>query len=216
VAIIDYEAGNMFSVQHACESAGLRATVTSRADEILQADAAILPGVGAFGDAMDNMRRLDLVEPVREFVWTGKPFFGICLGMQLLFTESDEFGRHSGLDLIKGYVRRFSGTLNGRHVRVPQIGWNRIFKYGQSQDTWNQSPMRGINNGAFMYFVHSYFVEPADRANVLSVTDYQSTVYCSSIMHGNIFAAQFHPEKSAQKGLAIYENWAKTVRSQGA
>lgn len=208
VAIIDYQLGNMFSVKQACEYLGYEASITSSSKELAAADYAILPGVGAFGDAMKNMERLDLVEPIRDFIAAGKPFMGVCLGLQLLFTESEEFGNYKGLNLVEGVVRRFPRTdPEGQQLKVPQIEWNQI--YQKDDNAWQQTPLKQCTNGDYMYFVHSFYVEPADKNLVLSETVYGGMRYCSSIVKDNIFACQFHPEKSGEHGVDIYKNWFK-------
>ena len=201
VVIIDYQLSNLFSVYHACKQIGLDPVITSDKKEILQAEFLILPGVGAFGDAMNNLHKLDLVSPIHEYVATGKPFMGVCLGLQLLFTESEEFGNHKGLNLVEGIVKKFPS-----HLKVPQIGWNKIQKASQ---TWENTPLHSQNEGNFMYFVHSFYVEPINQADILTETNYCGVNYCSSVKKNNIFATQFHPEKSAKKGLEIYKNWAE-------
>jgi imidazole glycerol-phosphate synthase subunit HisH len=212
VTIVDFEAGNLFSVEHACKSVGLNPVVTNKPEDILKAHALILPGVGAFGDAMYNLHKLDLVRPIREFAASGKPFMGICLGMQLLFSRSREFGDHRGLNLIEGDVVRFP-ALNaiGEKMKVPQMGWNRISRPPQTGRMWNGTPLEGIMNGEFMYFVHSYYASPMNSGDVLSVTDYEGVEYCSSVIKDNLFATQFHPEKSAQEGIKIYQCWANKI-----
>lgn len=213
VAIIDYETGNLFSVEHACEYVGLSAAITSDSTVIMDADAVILPGVGAFGGAMENLKRLDLEFPLKDFIATGKPFMGVCLGLQLLFSESEEFGRHKGLGIIEGSVVRFPAqTAVGEPVKVPHIGWNRIHK--PSGKDWDNSPLRNLNEGEFMYFVHSYYPEPLSKDVILSITDYEGVQFCSSISQKNVFACQFHPEKSAKAGLEIYKQWAGLIKTR--
>jgi imidazole glycerol-phosphate synthase subunit HisH len=212
VAIIDYQMGNLFSVRHACVSVGLEPVVTSDPDVLRACDAAILPGVGAFGEAMENITRLDLAGPIRDFIAKGKPFFGVCLGLQLLFTESEEFGAHRGLDLIPGLVKRFSNAgPAGASVKVPQIGWNQINPPPGGLAAWERGPLAGVSPEEYMYFVHSYYVKPDRASDVFSVTRYGGLEYCSSIRRENIFATQFHPEKSAKEGLRIYRNWAAII-----
>jgi len=212
VAIIDYRAGNLYSVQHACSFIGLDSIITSDKKEILKADGAILPGVGAFGEAMDNLREMDLIRPIEDFVASGKPFMGVCLGLQLLFSESEEFGLHKGLNLIEGKVIKFPNKNNkGQIIKVPQIGWNQISPPKSDQDIWKNSPLASTTSGEFMYFVHSFYVVPSSREDLLSSTNYEGIEYCSSVQRNNIFATQFHPEKSAIEGIKIYQNWAKTV-----
>lgn len=208
VAIVDYGICNLFSVNHACLSVGLDPVITSDKESMYRADAMIVPGVGAFGEAMDNMRRLDLIGPIKDFIAAGKPFMGICLGMQLLFTESEEFGRHAGLDIIAGHVRRFRESRTD-HIKVPQIGWNQILP--RENSLWNESPLKDLASESYMYFVHSYYVEPAREDEILSYTSYHDTKYCSSVIKDNVFAVQFHPEKSGRKGMMIYRNWASSI-----
>jgi imidazole glycerol-phosphate synthase subunit HisH len=206
VAIIDYEMCNLFSVTRACHKAGLIPVITRDPDEIDAADAVILPGVGAFGDAMKNLKQLDLI-PVLERASRNKPFMGICLGLQLLFSSSTEFGDHTGLNLIEGVVEKFPNEMNGRKIKVPQVGWNRI-SFAPSEPVF-----AGVPNGSFFYFVHSYYVNPVNRAQVLSCTDYEGIDYCSSIKKDNVIAFQFHPEKSGVLGLKIYENWKQMIKA---
>ncbi len=210
VAIVDYSLGNLFSVRNACERVGLRSLVTSNKQEILAADAVILPGVGAFGDAMDNLRRLDLISPLRDLALRDTPLIGICLGQQLLMSEGFEFGHHRGLGIFEGQVIRFEqprgpdGTL-----KVPQVGWNRINRpvnpLAPVKDAWRDTPLDGLPDGAFMYFVHSYHVQPSAADVILSTTRYGHIEFCSSLRRGNVIAFQFHPERSGQQGLRIYQ-----------
>lgn len=214
VAIVDYELGNLFSVKNACEQVGLAAAVTSDARQIRQADAVILPGVGAFGKAMEALQRMGLVEVLAEVAngGTGKPFIGICLGMQLLMTESFEFGRHEGLDLIKGEVVQLQVSQSGgRFSKVPQIGWNKI--HPASNREWENSPLAGLNSGEYMYFVHSFYVRPVDSFVTLSTTPYGPVSFCSGLRKGNIVGFQFHPERSGPAGLQIYRNLAQWIQS---
>ena len=196
IAIIDYDMGNLKSVQKAFEAVGHRAAVTREPKTIADASHVVLPGVGAFGDCMRNLERYGLVEPVLKAITAGKPFLGICLGFQLLFGESEEFGTHKGLGVIAGKVVRFpSGTL-----KVPHMGWNAIA-------VQKRSPvLEGVPDGAFMYFVHSYYVIPDDRAVACTMTDYGKP-FVSSVVRDNVFACQFHPEKSQGEGLRIIRNF---------
>lgn len=207
IVIIDYKLGNLFSVNQALTNIGLNVKITSNAEEIESADAIVLPGVGAFSDAMNSLHELNLINPLKEFVATGKPFLGICLGLQLLFSESEEFGITKGLGLVKGRVKRFQNkNSDGELRKVPQIAWNQIHKI--NGNSWEYSPLNDIKEGEFMYFVHSYYVEPEEPVG-LSQTIYDGQSYVSSIQKDNLFACQFHPEKSAQEGLKIYSTWAK-------
>lgn len=209
VAIIDCETGNLFSVQRACEFVGLEAKITNDSKEILEADGVVLPGVGAFGDAMSSLERLDLIAPIRDYVASERPFMGVCLGMQLLFTESEEFGRHKGLDIISGCIVRFENQKTPlRMVKVPQVSWNQIYPSNNGGQNWDKHPLKNVCSGEYMYFVHSYYAIPADPMVELCFTTYGETNYCSGISRSNVFATQFHPEKSGPEGVKIYENWA--------
>jgi imidazole glycerol-phosphate synthase subunit HisH len=206
ILIIDYKLGNLFSVNQALTNIGLNVSITTDATEIESADAIVLPGVGAFGDAMNNLKELNLINPIKKFVDSGKPFLGICLGLQLLFSESEEFGITKGLGLVKGSVKRFHNTnRDGETRKVPQIAWNQIHK--ANGNSWENTPLNGIKEGEFLYFVHSFFVDPEEPVG-LSQTNYDGKIYISSILKNNLFACQFHPEKSAKEGLKIYNNWA--------
>jgi len=212
VAIVDYGLGNLFSVKNACTHVGLEALITPSRKEIFQADAVVLPGVGAFGDAMAMLEKLDLVTVLQDIAASGKPFVGICLGMQLLMTESYEFGRHKGLGIIEGPVVRFEDPKeDDRILKVPQIGWNRIRKarpYDIADDLWKGTLLQGIADGEYMYFVHSYIVQPQNNSVSLSTSRYGHIEYCSSLHFRSVFACQFHPERSGLLGVKIYQNIA--------
>ncbi len=199
IAIVDYGMGNLRSVQKALESVGHAAIVTRDRRAVSDASHLVLPGVGAFADCMKNLQDLKLVEPIREGIQQRKPFLGICLGMQLLFTESEEFGIHKGLDLIPGRVVRFKD----KGLKVPHMGWNQI-KAAKPHPI-----LDGIADDSFFYFVHSYYVVPDDEKVITTRTDY-GTAFASSISRGNIFACQFHPEKSQQVGLKLLENFGNS------
>jgi len=218
VAIIDYGLGNLFSIKHACEHVGMSVEITHDARRVLAARGVILPGVGAFGDAMNALRRLDLVVPIRDVADRGTPLLGICLGQQLLFTESEEFGCHKGLDLIPGTVRYFPvQQMAGRMLKVPQVGWNTIeLPLSRGAAGWSGSLLEGVSPGADMYFVHSCHVVPENSNAVLSQTTYGDVIFCSGSMLGNITAFQFHPERSGVVGLQIYTNFARQIHSAEA
>lgn len=206
VAIIDFELGNLFSVRQACLSLGADAFFTNDHKEIAAADMIILPGVGAFGKAMENLKRLELDKVVKDVIASGKPFMGVCLGLQLLFEASDEFGSHEGLGIVKGNVKKFPATNpEGQKLLIPQIAWNTI--HTNQSEKWQKSPLKTMENGEYFYFVHSYYVSPASEDVKLSTTKYEGIEYCSSILKDNIFAVQFHPEKSGKKGIEVYKNW---------
>jgi len=197
IAIIDYGMGNLRSVSKAFEAVGHRAVVTRDTSVIDDASQVVLPGVGAFGDCMANLERYGLVQTIQKSIQSGKPFLGICLGLQLLLTESEEFGRHEGLGIIPGKVRRFAA---GPAVKVPHMGWNQV-------DLRTDCPVfDGIGDGADWYFVHSYYVEPVDPSVVATTTTY-GIAFASSIWRDNVVACQFHPEKSQSVGLRLMKNF---------
>jgi glutamine amidotransferase len=203
--------GNLLSITQACLHAGIEVHVTSDRESILSADAVILPGVGAFGDAMATLRRLDLVGVLKDVAASGKPFLGICLGIQLLMTESHEFGSHRGLGIVEGEVVPLEpGSQQGRPLKVPHVGWNALLPAGQG---WKGSLLEGIRAGADMYFVHSYVVRPENTSLTVSTTRYGDELFCSSLSIGNIFACQYHPERSASMGLRIYANFRAAIDS---
>ncbi|MFW5868067.1 MAG: imidazole glycerol phosphate synthase subunit HisH [Armatimonadota bacterium] len=201
IALLDYGMGNLGSVSNALRFIDCDFEITSDPQALGRADAAILPGVGAFGDCMENLRECGLVQPIRDYIASDRPFLGICLGLQLLFTEGEEMGTHEGLDVIKGRVIRFTHNL-----KIPQIGWNQI-------DITQDCPqLRGIPDGSYVYFVHSYHVVPEDESVIATTTDY-GYQFCSAIRRGNLFATQFHPEKSSDVGLQILRNFVREVGS---
>jgi glutamine amidotransferase len=213
--IVDYCAGNLFSVVQACHHAGLSPTVTSQASDLFDADVVILPGVGAFGEAMASLRRLDLVHPLRDYVQAGRLFVGICLGMQLTMTASDEFGRHEGLNLVDGDVQRLPNSPDAsndshgdRAARIPNVGW-RTIQPAAGEGHWRHAALRDTPPGAYMYFVHSFRVRPAQPSVVLSETQFGQERFCSSLAHDNVWGFQFHPEKSGPLGLGIYRRIAR-------
>jgi imidazole glycerol-phosphate synthase subunit HisH len=212
VAIVDYGIGNLFSVLKACEHVGMNVQISSDADIISQADGLILPGVGAFKTAMSNMKSLKLDIQIERFSKTGKPVMGVCLGMQLLMSESEEFGLTKGLNIIEGACKKFPESFNDLKLRIPHIGWSGIYPPG-TEETFDNLLLNEIKNGELMYFVHSYYVIPDKKENILTTTDYQGFKYCSGIKKDNIFAFQFHPEKSAHKGMMIYENFKNIVNT---
>jgi glutamine amidotransferase len=201
IIIIDYGMGNLRNVQRGFEKVGFEAKVTRSKKEIGRALAIVLPGVGAFQDCMENLGKYGLIEPLIQSIEEGKPYLGICLGLQILFSESEEFGTHRGLDLIKGKVVKFRPDPE---LKVPHMGWNTV-------EIKKQSPiLQGIESGDFFYFVHSYYVLPEETQWASTVTPYGSP-FVSSLWKENLFGTQFHPEKSQQKGLRILENFAKLI-----
>jgi imidazole glycerol-phosphate synthase subunit HisH len=213
VVIVDYGMGNLFSVLHACQQVRLDATITASKEEIVAADAVILPGVGAFGDAMNALRRLDLIGVLKDAAQADKPFLGICLGMQLLMTESYEFGCHKGLSIVMGSVGRFKNPepANGNIFKVPHVQWNQIREVGEK--SWSDTLLRGIQCGSFVYFVHSFYCIPENQEHVLSNSIYGDAEFCSSLEQGNIFLCQYHPERSGPIGLKIYENFSARINA---
>jgi len=204
IAIIDYGMGNLRSVQKGFEKVGFDAVVTSDPKTLLEAERVVLPGVGAFRDCMNNLEQAGFVEPILRVIEEGRPFLGICLGLQLLFTESEEFGLHKGLNVIPGRVLRFPDGMEeaGEELKVPHMGWNQLA-------IKRQAPIfEGIDEGTNVYFVHSYYVKPDDDGVIASTTGY-GMEFCSSIWRDNVVATQFHPEKSQEKGLAMLRNFAQ-------
>lgn len=209
VAIVDYGLGNLYSVQRACEHVGLQATITADRQALLRADAVLLPGVGAYGNAMETLHKLDLVRVLQDIAASDTLLVGICLGVQLLMTESYEFGRYDGLGIIAGSVVRFECPLEvSRPLKIPQVGWNRI----QTTRPWRGTLLDEVRDGEYMYFVHSYIVQPEDPGVILSTSRYGHIEFCSSLGARNIFACQFHPERSGVQGLKIYRNLAQHIR----
>ncbi|OCT15784.1 imidazole glycerol phosphate synthase, glutamine amidotransferase subunit [Paenibacillus pectinilyticus] len=197
IAIIDYGMGNLHSVSKAVERLGYEAVVTGDPVQILAAEGAVLPGVGAFGDAMEHLRESGLDEVVKQYAASGKPLLGICLGMQLLFSSSEEHGEHEGLNLLPGSVVRFRGDY-----KVPHMGWNRL-SFKQSE-----SPIfKGIEEG-HVYFVHSYHAKPEREGDLLAVTDYYQPV-TAIVGRDNVYGMQFHPEKSGESGMKLLGNFLK-------
>ena len=206
IVIVDYGMGNLRSVQKAFERVGHEAIVTDDCALIEKADKIVLPGVGAFKDAMDGLAQRGLIEPIKKAVASGKPYLGICLGLQLLFTAGYEDGEHRGLDLVPGKVVRFEDGVRsprGEAFKVPEMGWNKV-------NLLRQAPcLEGIPDGTFFYFAHSYYAVPDDPGVVAGQTDY-IVKYASVISRKNLFATQFHPEKSQKYGLHILKNFAES------
>jgi len=209
IAVIDYGLGNLRSVSKAVETLGSKVEVTSKPEIISKANGAILPGVGAFYKGMENINELGLSACIIMFVESGKPFLGICLGLQLLFSESEEHGLHKGLDIIKGKVKMFETDL-----KIPHMGWNTV---RQSRRRKTEDGKRKTEDGrlkifenipddSYFYFVHSYFVEPEDKSVIAGTTGYGQE-FCSAIAKNNIYGTQFHPEKSAEIGLKLLKNF---------
>jgi glutamine amidotransferase len=194
--IIDYGMGNLRSVEKALIAVGGAPVISGDPEQVRRSACLVLPGVGAFGDAMRNLRESGLARAIREALGSGTPLLGLCLGLQLLFTRSEEFGTHEGLDLIPGQVRRFAEP----DLLVPHVGWNQI------EDLREDPLLRDISEGTYFYFVHSYFVEPEDPCDAVSWTQYGKR-FCSIARHGRVWGAQFHPEKSQEAGKRILRNF---------
>ena len=203
IAIVDYGMGNLRSVEKGFERFGFKARVTDNHKELESADKLVLPGVGAFQDAMDGLKQRGLTDTIVNCIKSGKPFLGICLGLQLLFSRSYEDGEHTGLGIIPGEVVRFKFSGNGTNgkLKIPHMGWNNI-----NLRKPDNPLLKNVPDNAFMYFVHSYYVRPEDNRVVATETEY-GVRFASMIWDKNIFASQFHPEKSQKYGLAILKNF---------
>ena len=202
IAIIDYGAGNLQSVKKALDFIGAESLVTSRASEIENASACILPGVGSFGDAMNCMTESGLCEAVKKAALGSKPFLGICLGLQLLFDSSEESPGVSGLGILKGRVKRFPSDMG---LKIPHIGWNSLHLQNDGR------LFAGLEENPYVYFVHSYYLEAADPSIVTATTEYGTLIH-ASVEKGNIFACQFHPEKSSRVGMKILQNFIEITQ----
>ncbi|MGQ3684141.1 MAG: imidazole glycerol phosphate synthase subunit HisH [Candidatus Loosdrechtia sp.] len=203
IVIVDYGMGNLRSVEKGFERFGFNVKVTDNLTEIRNADKLVLPGVGAFRDAMEGLRQRGLTGPIVDWIKSGKPFLGICLGLQLLFSKSYEDGEHEGLGIIPGKVVRFdfSGKKEHAGLKIPHMGWNQINLKKQDVPL-----LKDVPDNAYVYFVHSYYVCPEDENVIATETDY-GIRFTSMIWHRNIFATQFHPEKSQQNGLTMLKNF---------
>lgn len=197
IAIVDYGAGNLRSVVNAIAKLGYKPEVTHKPEDLLKARAVILPGVGAAADTMANLHALGLVEPIRKLIGEGRPFLGICIGMQILFTISEEGGASKCTDILSGMVKKLPEGL-----KIPHMGWNQV------RQTASHPVFEGIPDGANFYFVHSYYAQPDDKSLVAGLTEY-GIPFCSAIARGNLVGTQFHPEKSGKYGLKLYDNFLR-------
>ncbi|MFA5928939.1 MAG: imidazole glycerol phosphate synthase subunit HisH [Candidatus Margulisiibacteriota bacterium] len=219
ITIIDYGMGNLRSVQKALERAGAQTRFSTKAEDLATADAVVLPGVGAFGAAMRNLQKQELIPAIKDFIKTGKPFLGICLGLQVLFTDGEEDEGVAGLNVFAGTVKRFpfgnsefriqnsdnpQSAIRNPQLKIPHMGWNQLIMKKQSAFLY------GITSENFTYFVHSYYAEPQDKNIVLTTTDYGGE-FCSAIQKDNVIATQFHPEKSGDVGGRMLRNWVGMV-----
>ena len=202
--IVDYGAGNLRSVARAVARAGYEPFITSEPSAVERAEVVILPGVGAAADTMSNLTRCGLVEPIRQYIASGRPFLGVCMGLQALFSVSEEGGEHRCLDILSGRVRRLPDGL-----KVPHMGWNSV------RQRRPYPVFEGIADDAFFYFVHSYYADPEDPSVVAGEASYGLT-FAAVVVTANIVATQFHPEKSGEAGLRLYENFLRLARNGGA
>ncbi|MGW8284931.1 MAG: imidazole glycerol phosphate synthase subunit HisH [Candidatus Deferrimicrobiaceae bacterium] len=216
IGVVDYGMGNLRSVSKALQSLGFPTVVSGNPAELSRCAGIVLPGVGAFRDCMENLGRQDLLPFLSDVLLEGRPFLGICLGLQVLFTESEEFGCHKGIGYFPGKVVRFPcgvremvPGVGAVALKVPHMGWNRV------DFTMDHPVFRGIPSGSYFYFVHSYYVEPADPAPVAGRTPY-GVAFASAVGKGNMAAVQFHPEKSQGAGLAVLSNFGGLCRAAGA
>ncbi len=216
IVVVDYGRGNIRSITRALAHVGAEAVVTADPADVAGAERVLLPGVGAFGDCMDGLKSRGLVDPIRHFCRSGKPFLGICVGMQLLMDEGHEFGRHEGLGIVKGKTVKLPEMMGETRVKVPHIGWSRLEPgapcpkglSGAEGPGWADGPLAGLPEGGQVYFVHSYAAEPAEPADRLATTPFAGTRFCSALRKNNVLGFQFHPEKSGPAGLDILRRWA--------
>lgn len=205
VTVVDYGSGNLLSVARGLERCGAEVELTGDGRQVAKAERLVLPGVGAFGKAAERLRDSRLAEPILEFVRYGRPFLGICVGMQLMLDVSEEFGLHEGFGMIPGRVVAIPRTgADGALHAVPHIGWSAIHHGGGG---WRGTPLEGISDGASVYFVHSFAAKPEDDAHVLARCDYDGRAITAAVARGNTFGFQFHPEKSGPVGLAILQRF---------
>ncbi len=203
IAIIDYKMGNVRSVAKAFESLGAKVTLTASKTKLAKANALVLPGVGAFAAGMKNLRKMGLIPEIKKAIAQGKPFLGICLGQQLLFSQSSEHGVHKGLDIIPGEVVKFKPGL-----KIPHMGWNTIQRTENRKQKTEKDILAGVKDESYFYFVHSYYVKPKSKKCIIASTEY-SQRFASIVGQGNTFGIQFHPEKSSDIGLKILENFCR-------
>jgi len=208
IIIINYEIGNVRSILNAFEKVGITPILSRNKSEILNADGIVLPGVGSFSHGMKNLDKYSLVDTLKEYAKTNKPILGICLGMQMLLEESQEFGITKGIGLIPGKVIKLP-IKDQAYEKLPHISWNEI---KLKKINWNNTILKNIKHNSDMYFVHSYIAIPDNEEHILSTTEYSKYEFCSSIKKNNIYGCQFHPEKSAFLGLQIIENFVNIIK----
>ncbi|MBI4370278.1 MAG: imidazole glycerol phosphate synthase subunit HisH [Elusimicrobia bacterium] len=210
VVIVDYGLGNLFSVVRALHQLGAEGRISGNPQEIVSAERLILPGVGAFGDGMAHLNERGLVPALHQYAASGRPLLGICLGMQILMSTSEEFGFHRGLDLIKGKVILLERPREDRRFKVPHIGWNALYRpqdSGPNGSGWRSSLLDHVAEGSCVYFLHSYAVVPDSQDTCAAVTRYANNLFCSVIKQGNVQGVQFHPERSGEAGLSLLRNF---------
>ena len=206
ITIIDYDINNLYSVINAVHKCGFQANVTSDVNEILNAKALILPGVGAFKNGIDNLKRKNLSDAIKKFVAQGKPLLGICLGMQLLAKKSLEFGVHNGLDIIDGTVMPLTNHITlGKNIKIPNIGWTELEKTNNLN--WDKTIFNNLSTSDQVYLIHSYYFNPSDNKCILANCDFNGKKICIAIKKGNVYGTQFHPEKSGEVGLRVLANF---------
>jgi imidazole glycerol-phosphate synthase subunit HisH len=212
VSVVDYGMGNLFSVVQAFSAVGQSAEITSSPAALTAADAIVIPGVGAFGRAMEVLERTGMADAIREKASRGTPVVGICLGMQLMMSSSTEFGAHQGLGLVKGdTVALKESPAIDSSARIPHVGWTAVEPAYASG--WAATPLAALGAGHHMYFVHSFYVRPADPSMALSFSSYRGVTFCSSLAKGNLFGCQFHPERSGPEGLEVYRHLTAAIRA---
>ena len=210
VTVIDYGLGNLFSIQKAFEHCGAEVELTNSTYKIIEADRLVLPGVGAFADGMEGLEKLGLIQPIKEFASLGKPVLGVCLGMQMLMSASEEFGRHQGLDIFPGMVSPVPTTCpDGSTHKIPHIGWNELIK--PDGTTWKGTILNDLNGMDSAYFVHSYTVIPDNPSHRLADCSYGGCLLSAVIRSGMVYGCQFHPEKSGDVGLKIIKAFLNII-----
>jgi len=214
ITVIDYGVGNLFSVRRAFETMGADVAFASNPDQIAAAERLVLPGVGAFKNGMDGLRKHELIETIRTYARSGRPFLGICLGMQMMLDESEEFGRHEGLGLIPGKVDRIPDqTIEGAPLKIPHVAWDGLIPPHARPESWTGTIFAGLKEGSCMYFVHSYAAVPARSEHILATVNYGGKPVVAAVASGNMVGCQFHPERSGPLGLKIIENFIRLQKT---
>lgn len=210
IVIVDYGLGNLYSIEQACIHVGFSPIISGEKEDLIDADYLILPGVGAFGVAMQSLKETGLIEPIIEYAKSGKPLMGVCLGMQLLFDGSEEFGNHEGLGFIKGKIVKFPEYIADQKIRIPNIGWHKI--YPPNGVVWEDTPLVDIDQHKdHLYYIHSYYAQPVNKDSILCLSNYNGLEYASGVNYQNIWGFQFHPEKSGEEGLTIYKRFLEII-----